>query len=95
MSLPPRVVLHSPVSDRAALESFVEQCLHDEVALIAVVGDDAEALETEIDWLVVGDGSDDGRFVVTSSHPGESLQEVLDFAAAWHCEREGLLEVRL
>jgi hypothetical protein len=95
MSLPPRIVLHSPVANQAALEPFVEQCLADGVCLIAIIGDGAEALEEEVDWLVIGEGADKSRFLVTSSHPEESLEEVLEFASGWSCEREGLSEVRL
>lgn len=95
MSLPPRIVLHAPVMDQAALGPFVERCLRDGVRLIAVVGEGAEALEEEIDWLVIGEGGDKRRFLVTSSHPGESVPEVLEFASGWHCENDGLLEVRL
>ena len=95
MTLPPRIVLHSPVADRAALAAFVEECLGDGVRLVAIVGEGAEELEEEVDWLVVGDGSDESRFVVTSSHPGESVEEVIEFASGWRCERDGLLEVRL
>jgi len=95
MSLAPRIVLHSPLADPTKLSPFVEQCLGDGVRLIAIVGEGAEALEDEIDWLVIGDGTDEDRFVVTSSHPNEGLEEVLEFASGWTCEREGLVEVRL
>jgi hypothetical protein len=95
MSLAPRIVLHSPVVDHAALESFVEQCLKDDVQLIAVWGEGAEALEEEIDWIVIGDGIDDSRYITTSSHPKESLDQVLEFASHWKCERDGLSEVSL
>ena len=95
MSLPPRIVLHAPVLDQAALEPFVEQCLKDGVRLIAIWGEGAEALEDDVDWLVVGDGADKSRFLVTSAHPEDSLDEVLEFAFGWNCEREGLTEVRL
>lgn len=81
MPLPPRIVLHSPVSDHAALADFVEQCLRDGVQIIAIAGEGADALELEVDLLVVGDGTDDDRFLVTSAHPGESLEEVLEFAS--------------
>jgi hypothetical protein len=95
MSLAPRIVLHSPVIDKAALVRFVEQCLKDEVQLIAVWGGGAEALEEEVDWLVVGDGTDESRYITTSSHPEDSLEEVLEFASSWKCERDGLAEMRL
>jgi hypothetical protein len=95
MSLPPRILLHSPVSDNGALTEFVERCLKDGVRLISIAGPDADKLELQVDMLVVGDGSDETRFLVTSAHPGEPLDEVREFASGWVCEGEGLLEVRL
>ena len=95
MLLPPRIVFHLPVADHAALAEFVERCLRDGVRLISIAGEDAEAVEFEFDLLVVGDGSNEGPFLVTSAHPGEPLLEVLEFASSWFCDREGLLEVRL
>src|SRR5689334_4631474 len=62
MTLAPRIVLHSPIADGSALGPFVEQCLADGVCLIAIVGEGAEALEEEVDWLVIGDGADKSRF---------------------------------
>lgn len=76
-------MLRLPLSDKALLPAFVEACLAERVALIAVVGEGCEAVEEEIDWLIVGDGTDDSRFIVTSSHPGETLDEVAKFAAFW------------
>ena len=96
MRFKPRIVLHSPVMSPSKLEPFVEQCLRDCVQLIAVVGDGCADLEEEIDWIVVGDGSNPARFVTTSSHPNEPLEKVLEFAALWSCEgEEGVQQVRL
>jgi hypothetical protein len=96
MRLKPRIVLHSPVASPSKLEPFVEQCLLDGVQLIAVVGDGCADLEEEIDWIVVGDGLNPDRYLTTSSHPNEPLQEVLDFASSWSCEgEEGVQQVRL
>ncbi|WP_232844105.1 hypothetical protein [Allopontixanthobacter sediminis] len=75
--------------------NFLEQCLRDEVRLIAITGKGASALEFEIDLLVIGDGNDDSRFLVTSEHEDETFDEALEFASGWFCERDGLLEVRL
>lgn len=83
MSLPPRIILHSPIVERDKLPSLIEQCLRDEVRLIAVFGEEAEARNGQHTLLL------------TSAHADESLEEVLEFAAAWDCERDGLLEVRL
>ena len=96
MRLKPRIILHSPLMSASKLEPFVEQCLRDGVSLIAVVGDGCEKLEEEIDWIVVGDGLDPARYLSTSSHPSQPLEEVVDFAEFWLCEgEEGVQQVRL
>ncbi len=82
-SLTPVVVLHTPLTDPAKLDDFVEDRLRRGVKLIAVCGRDAAVIEDIIDESVVGDGLQDDRFVVTSSHSSEPLQEVLEFAASW------------
>jgi len=93
----PKIVLCVPLKDREALEPFVEDCLRDNVVLIAVVGGGCRHIEDLIDEIVVGDGSDESRFVVTSSHPGESVEDVVSFATTWACEdgRDGVQKVTL
>jgi hypothetical protein len=91
-----KIILHSPVSDEALLEDFVEQCLRDEVSLIAIVGPGCSRLEDIIDELVVGDGSDPNRFLCTSSHPDELFEDVLNLVKAWEAERaDQMQEIRL
>ena len=74
VTLAPKVILHSPVSDEGLLDAFVEQCLRDRVSLIAVVGPGCARLEELIDEIVVGDGADPDRFVCTTSHPDEPFR---------------------
>ena len=88
MTLARRIVLHSPVSDGSLLEPFVEQCLQDEVSIIAVLGRGSRRLEDIIDEIVVGDGSDPDRFVCTSSHPDEPLDDALNMLRSWEIERD-------
>jgi hypothetical protein len=96
MKLAPKVILHSPVSDEGLLNEFVEQCLRDQVSLIAIVGPDCVRLEDTIDGIIVGDGSNPDRFICTSSHPGEPLDDVLEMAELWDTEQGGgVQEVRL
>ena len=85
----PKVVLVLPLSDKALLPAFVEKCITDNVSLIAIVGDGCARIEDEIDELIRGDGTDDTRFITTSSHPDEPLEEVVDFAAAWWINADG------
>ena len=93
MTVEPKIVLELPMSDEALLPAFVENCVARNVSLIAVLGDGCERVEDEIDWLIVGDGSDDSRFITTSSHPGETLDQVVEFATAWRVNADGPTEI--
>jgi len=90
----PVVVLHTPLTDPSKLDQFVEDCLREGVRLIAVAGPDADRIEDTIDEIVVGDASQDDRFVVTSNHAGEPIEDVLSFASSWDGGSE-VKEVRL
>lgn len=86
-------MLALPISDEAMLAAFVEQCLARNVSLIAVQGEGCERIEDEIDWLIIGDGTDESRFITTSSHPCETLEEAVEFATAWWVNADGPTEV--
>lgn len=88
-----RVVLRLPLSNEGLLAAFVEECLRDRVTLIAVVGDGAARIEDMIDELVVGDGSDDTRFVTTTAHSSETVEEVVEFAGLWGSERDQPVQI--
>jgi tRNA A22 N-methylase len=93
MSYASRVVLRLPLSNENLLAAFVEQCLRDRVTLIAVMGEGAARIEDIIDELVVGDGANERRFVVTTSHANETLREVLEFAGFWNDERDRPVQI--
>jgi len=80
MTYPKKVVLHCPAGYRFGLDSMVERFLADGVEFVAVVGQDCETVEDIIDELVVGDGADPTRFILTSSHPEQSIADVVEFA---------------
>lgn len=90
MSYAPRIVLRLPLKKAWALGEFVEGCLRDRVALIAIAGPGCEAMEDAIDDLIVGDGWDASRFIVTTSHTDETVEEVVAFAAGWSDPRPGV-----
>jgi hypothetical protein len=73
-----KIVLHCPNGYNVRLDSLVEDFIRDGVRFVAVVGTDCEKVEDIIDELVVGDGSRDYD-LLTSSHAGESLQQVVEF----------------
>lgn len=96
MTFARKIILHSPVSDETLLDDFVEQCLRDDVSLIAVVGPGCARLEYLIDEIVVGDGSDPDRFVCTTSHPDEPFDDVVNMVQCWELNRgDPYQEVRL
>lgn len=90
-----KIVLQLPVSRPQAIGPFVEQCLRDGVSLVAVVGENAKDLEDQIDALVVGDGSDSSRFVVTTAHQGEAVEDVLEFASHFGTDADKVQLVRI
>jgi hypothetical protein len=91
MGYAPKIVLQLPLSSPGLLPSFVEACLRDGVALIAIVGEGCGEMEEMIDELIVGDGLDGRRFIVTSSHEGESVAEAMQFAEIF--DADGAVEL--
>jgi hypothetical protein len=60
----PRIVLHSLSGEPKGIEVLVEEFLKDGVKFVGVVGD----------------GSDDTRFLLTSSHERDTLDAALNFS---------------
>jgi hypothetical protein len=78
MSHAPKIVLELPLTNPDLLTNFVEASIRDHVVLICVAGKNAEEVHDVIDELVVGDGSDTSRFIVTTFH--ETSEEAMEFA---------------
>ncbi|WP_395447216.1 hypothetical protein ACHMW7_19725 [Aminobacter sp. UC22_36] len=95
MTYAPKIILHLLVSDPDAIGPFVEQCLLDGVSLISIVGENAREVEDLIDGLVLGDGSDASRFVVTTEHHNETVDAVMEFAAHFGSYSDNVQLVRL
>ena len=72
---------------------MVEKFIADGVAYVGVVGENCLRVEDIIDELVVGDGTDEGRFILTSSHAGETTDDAIEFARMLSNEYAG--EVQL
>ncbi|HZK81656.1 MAG TPA: hypothetical protein VFC46_11325 [Humisphaera sp.] len=89
MTYAPKIVLQLPITNHGLLEPFVETCLRDGVDLIVIVGNGASKIDDLIDEIVVGDGSDRTRFIVTSFHENETVEEVLEFAQNWKKDQFG------
>jgi len=89
MTLEPVIVLRSRLIQPERLASFVADCLRDRVELIAIWGVGCEALEDQIDDLVLASGG----FIATSSHPDETLEDVTNFAACHFSDRTGGFQI--
>ena len=46
-----------------------------------------------MDWLCIGDGGEEIGFVVTTSHPDETLKEVEEFARQWKAKNNDKIEI--
>jgi hypothetical protein len=88
-----KIILQCPSGYKPELDGMVEDFIRDGVAFVGVVGEDCAKIEEIIDELVVGDGSDESRSILTSSHPGATTDDALDFAQSLSLEYEGEAQV--
>lgn len=86
------IVLRSSAPYSEKHEPLLRRVLDEHPSLFAVVGEKSQSWEDAMDWLCVdlrlGDARSD-RFCKTTSHTGETLEEVVAFAEKW-CELRGL-----
>jgi hypothetical protein len=90
-----KIVLHCPTGYHEGLDQMVEQFIQDEAVFVGVVGEDCSKIEDTIDELLARSGSDQRRLILTSSHPGESLAEAVEFALSLTGEYAGEVQVVL
>jgi hypothetical protein len=83
MTYEKKIILKCSTGYKPSLVPLIEAFLTDGVALVATIGTDCEKVEGIIDELVVGDGSNAGRFLTTTSHPDETLEEVIEFVESF------------
>ena len=85
------IVLHSSKPYTEASLSILRKLLGQEPDLFAAVGIDCEGWEDAMDWLCVDldtSGEQPGAFCNTTSHPNETLADVVEFAEQW-CDLKG------
>ena len=86
MPYAPRIVLHSLSGAPGDIDALVEAFLKGGVKFVGVVGKNAAYIENLVDEAVVGDGTDESRFLLTASHEGETLEDAVEFARALSAE---------
>ncbi len=85
-----KVILY--VSSAYTIEELVvlvAQWQRDRIAWIAVVGVECDTAEQSIKALLSADAVNRSRFIMTSAHPNETLEEVIDFMLSLVAEYEG------
>jgi hypothetical protein len=89
---PKKIVLHCPSGYGSNLDAVVGEFIRDGVIFIGVVGRDCVKIEEIIDELVVGDGERNCH-LLTSSHPNETVEDAVRFAASLTGEFKGEVHV--
>ena len=88
-----KIILNVVSTDyEARLDELVEAFMRDGVIFVGVLGHDCQRVEDIIDELCVGDGTVDYD-MLTSSHPGETLEEVIEFSDSLSEEFSGKAQV--
>lgn len=72
---------------------MARQFVEDGVRFVGCVGQDCEIVEDVVDWVAIENGSPERNFILTSSHPNETVREVVDFALALSEDYEGEVQV--
>jgi hypothetical protein len=87
MAAPRKIVVHSISGLRPEFSALVADWIKEGVVFLGVVGVDAAKLEDIADDVAVGDGSDP-YFLLTTSHPGETLALFVEFAELLSLEHD-------
>lgn len=69
------LILHAPLRDETLLAPTTEVALLRGIKQVVVVGSDRTGIEYQVDRIIIGDGSDPGRFMATTSH--DNMREAL------------------
>lgn len=81
-----KVVLVSRSGYHPSRDALLHTLIARRVELFCVVGKDCRAWEDAMDALVAGPNGSYEWHVTTSSHPEESIDEVIAFAQTWACD---------
>jgi hypothetical protein len=93
MSFAKKVVLHCPNGLPSGMAELAAQFVADGVKLVASVGPACREIEDLVDDASISAGSPEINFILTSSHPDESLADVIEFAEGFGGEYEGPVQL--
>ena len=87
-----KVILVSESGYSAEHDKLLEAFLEQNFGLFCVVGKDCELWEQVMDEIAVGNG-ENVRYITTTSHPNESVTEVVEFANNFITSKESEVKV--
>lgn len=88
-----KVVLVSNGGYRASHDDLLRGLINRRIGLFCVLGKDCQLWEDVMDELVVGPTSENGWHVTTTSHPNETIEEVLEFARTFQLDKPTRVEI--
>lgn len=88
-----KLVLHCPNGMPAGMSAFAAQFVLDGVKFVASVGPACREIEDIVDDAAIAAGSPERNFILTSSHPDESLSDVIEFAEGLGGEYDGPVQI--
>ncbi|RQO63265.1 hypothetical protein DBR47_01570 [Paucibacter sp. KBW04] len=77
----------------AGMPELAAQFVADGVVFVAVLGPACREIEELVDAASIAAGSPQRNFILTSSHPDESVEDVLEFAESLSGEYAGPVQV--
>lgn len=88
-----KIVLNCPNGIPDSIDARLDQFVADGVNFVAVVGPACREIEDMVDDASIAAGSPDQNFILTSSHPDESVSETIEFAERLIGEYEGPVQL--
>lgn len=85
--IPRKVILHSISRYEEQHDFFLKRLIDEKILLFCTVGKDCELFHDIMDELIVGDGTTELDFdMITTWHPNETFEEVIEFAKNFDIE---------
>jgi hypothetical protein len=88
-----KLVLHCPNGMPAGMAELAAQFVADGVRFVAAVGPACREIEDMVDDASVAAGSPEQNFILTSSHPDESVDDAIEFAEGLTGEYDGPVQL--
>jgi hypothetical protein len=87
-----KIVLISENGYNPEHDSLLMSFLDQKIQLFCAVGKDCELWEEIMDELAVGNG-EQSRYITTTSHPNESVEDVIEFAKMFNSHSTNEVQV--